>query len=570
VTGAAISPDGKYIAYDDHTGLYLRSIDSGETRPVSVPAGFQNRMGSLEWFPDGGKLLAEVAGSGVSDVDLWVITTLGGAAPRLLYRHAGHPAISPNGRLIAFVSSGLQGEAANAAVLVGGVNGEPPRRLATVASTQLLASPTWSPDGRWIAYARITSLVDISYAGVIEVRPAGGGPAKTLVSPASLPPSSSPCNRLADPCLRWSPHRRLVFAVSQTAGPSAQAEYSLWEIPMEPRSGQAAGRPERLWQWGGVRVETGMTFGATSPTISADAKRLCFLKNNSWPDAYVGELSPDGTSMKPPRRFTLDGRGSYPNSWTRDSEAIILHSRSGKNEILRQGLSESVAATVTQSSMNCDIPVLSSDGSWILYEESTPSPPGAARSLSRLMRLPLAGGLSETVLDEPGDMWWYYRCPLKPGSSCVLSQYEGKDLVFYALDPVRGKGKQLGKMEVSPSRAAIWDISPDGSRVTLVGGYDLYQGKVEVLTFGDPVPHEVRVEPGWGIFQSVSWTVDGKGFFVTGWPPSLLHVTATGKVSPLLRYTGQWMWNPTPSPDGKHLAYQASTQDSNVWMLEDF
>src|SRR5215469_10972407 len=31
VTGSAISPDGKRIAYSDATGLYLRSIDSGET-----------------------------------------------------------------------------------------------------------------------------------------------------------------------------------------------------------------------------------------------------------------------------------------------------------------------------------------------------------------------------------------------------------------------------------------------------------------------------------------------------------------------------------------------------------
>jgi hypothetical protein len=30
VTGAAISPDGKHLAYNDQTGLYLRSIDSGE------------------------------------------------------------------------------------------------------------------------------------------------------------------------------------------------------------------------------------------------------------------------------------------------------------------------------------------------------------------------------------------------------------------------------------------------------------------------------------------------------------------------------------------------------------
>ena len=44
VKAAAISRDGKYIAYHDQTGLYLRSIDSGETHAVSLPAGFSDAI----------------------------------------------------------------------------------------------------------------------------------------------------------------------------------------------------------------------------------------------------------------------------------------------------------------------------------------------------------------------------------------------------------------------------------------------------------------------------------------------------------------------------------------------
>jgi Tol biopolymer transport system component len=151
---------------------------------------------------------------------------------------------------------------------------------------------------------------------------------------------------------------------------------------------------------------------------------------------------------------------------------------------------------------------------------------------------------------------------LKPGSSCILSRYEGKDLVFYALDPTKGRGEQLGKIEITPTRFAEWNISPDGSRLALVGGPDMYQGRIEVLTFRERAWHEVPVEPGWGISQSIPWTADGKGFFVTSWQPNLfglLHVTFTGKVNPLLRNSGlQWMFNPVPSPDGKYLAIRAT------------
>ena len=95
-----------------------------------------------------------------------------------------------------------------------------------------------------------------------------------------------------------------------------------------------------------------------------------------------------------------------------------------------------------------------------------------------------------------------------------------------------------------------------------------------MLTLRDSAWHEVSVEPGWGDIQSVAWAADGNGFYVTSWLPdsfNLLHITPNGKVKPLLRNGHrQWMSDPSPSPDGKYLAFQAQTWDSNVWMLEGF
>jgi Tol biopolymer transport system component len=154
-------------------------------------------------------------------------------------------------------------------------------------------------------------------------------------------------------------------------------------------------------------------------------------------------------------------------------------------------------------------------------------------------------------------------------------------MVFYSLDPVRGRGQQLGKIEASLPRTerpqeilhGYWSVSPDGSRLALVEEIK-HKGKIEVLTFRDRAWREVTVEAGWGKLQSVAWTGDGKGFFVTSWSPdsmNLLHVALDGKVTPLLRNGHrQWMRGTLPSPDGKYLAFQAGTTDSNVWMLEGF
>jgi Tol biopolymer transport system component len=52
---------------------------------------------------------------------------------------------------------------------------------------------------------------------------------------------------------------------------------------------------------------------------------------------------------------------------------------------------------------------------------------------------------------------------------------------------------------------------------------------------------------------------------------NLIHVALSGKVRLLLSNPQrQWMIRPRPSPDGKYLAFQAQTNDSNVWLLEKF
>jgi eukaryotic-like serine/threonine-protein kinase len=568
VTGAAISPDGKYVAYHDQTGLYLSAIDSGDTRAVSLPEAIQNGILHLEWFPDGGKLLADaVRAPGQPGCELWVITILGEAAPRVLYRDVFDPAISPDGRLVAFVRAGT-------GVWLGGINGEAPRELAEEDQD---VSPVWSPDGRWIAYVNWKKDTQGSWSSAIEVRPAGGGAAKTLVFESSLPKSGSFCygNGWPAPCLSWSPNWRLVFSARQPAeSTSGQESYSLWDVSVEPRTGEAAGRPERLAEWSDSYP--------MDLTIASDGKRLLFLKNRAWEDVYLGELAPDGATMEAPRRFTLDNRGIRDlDTWTPDSQAILFSSdRNGRTEVFRQGLKESVSETVVRGTQDNYASALSPDQSWMLYVESAPTTVNAPASPQQLMRRPAAGGPPERVLEEPGgdrlSHAWNYKCPLKPGSGCIVGEKNGNDLAFYSLDPVRGKGGQLGRIEVDPYMFVGWNVSPDGSRLAVVQpGESKYKGRIELLTIRDHAWHEVPVEAGWGDLQSIAWAPDANGFFAASWqlPASfnLLHVTPNGEVKPLLPYGHrQWMTNPMPSPDGKYLAFEAHTLDSNVWMLENF
>ena len=570
ITGAAISPDGKYVAYQDQTGFYLRSLQSGETHSVALPARLSGRIVDLNWIPGGEKLLATVADASGS-YNIWVISVpietgpnlrlLSEAQSYLLYPHGMESAVSPDGQGIVFTRWEV-GELAHE-VWVGGVNGESPRKLVATGGTGYVFSPVWSPDGRWIAYGRAWPTGEGSYTAAIEVRPSGGGPARTLVAESTLPNANS--LMLGDTYwfnASWSPDWRLLFSV--TGGSESQTKYSVWTVRVDPHTIEASSKPERLTPWS--------DFAPRNQTITADGKRLSFLKERQWMDVYLGELGPGGTSMKTPRRFTLDDRGSDASAWVREGQAVLFNSkRNGLSAIFEQGLNQHTADVVVAATRDAKGGKASPDGTWILYAESA----GALSDSYQLMRQATGGGSPETVLDELDygrtDNFW---CSSNPKASfpCVLGLLTGEDVVFYSLDPVRGKGSQLGKIEVV-GKYMGWGISPDGSRVALVDR-DRYGARIEVLTLADGIWHEIALEPKTGALQSIAWAADGKSFFVTAWTPdsyNLLHVTSGGKVQLLLRNRrNQWLHNPLPSPEGKHLAFSAETWDSNVWMVENF
>ena len=80
VTSAAVSRDGKYLAYTDSTGIYLKLISTGETHPLPLPPNFPAHVD--DWFQDGSHLLV-TRGELPDKLSLWSISLFGGS-PRLL------------------------------------------------------------------------------------------------------------------------------------------------------------------------------------------------------------------------------------------------------------------------------------------------------------------------------------------------------------------------------------------------------------------------------------------------------------------------------------------------------
>jgi hypothetical protein len=99
----------------------------------------------------------------------------------------------------------------------------------------------------------------------------------------------------------------------------------------------------------------------------------------------------------------------------------------------------------------------------------------------------------------------------------------------------------------------------------------LRSASIHILDLQSRATHEVQLR-GWVDLHSLAWSADGQSLFVTSFSAtggSLLHVTLDGRVAVLFKAAND-VDLPSPSPDGRSLAFSEIVSVSNVWLLEGF
>jgi DNA-binding winged helix-turn-helix (wHTH) protein/Tol biopolymer transport system component len=535
LSAAAISPDGKYLAFADEHGLYVRQPGSGETHPLSIPSGA--KIYRLSWFPDGSKVLATGITPESPVPSLWAIPLLGGNFHKLR-EDVEEAASSPDGSKILFTTK-LESE-----IWVMGSNGEEPGKILSGAAQEAFGGLSWFPESKRILFVRYP-LVGPNSVETLE--PEATQPA-VLVSAHELGPSV------------FLPDGRLLYGIWGRS--DDDSSLSLWEVRVDLKSGQAAGSTHEFTRWKNA--------GISSMSATSDGKRLVFLKGNPQGDVYVGNLEQNGKSLTGPRRLTLDDRDDEPSGWTPDSKSVLFYSnRNGAYDIFRQSLDDTTAQAIVESKRYKFRPRMSADGKWVLYYD----PPGihSWNEYVRISRVPLAGGPTETVMEERG--LYSFRCSHPPANRCIAGVLHPKELTIYALDPAKGRGPELVRIPVNADvESPNLDLSPDGKSIAFLS-LSTFAGKIRVISVLDGSQRDVEVK-GWNQLNHIDWAADGKGWYVSSemaLSTTLLYVDLNGNPTILLREPGLFTetWG-IPSPDGKHLAFLHSTSGNNAWMLEGF
>jgi Tol biopolymer transport system component len=544
LTSGAISPDGKYLAYTDSTGFYLRLVDSGETHRVPLPEGFNPAVEC--WFPDSVHLVV----SWIKDLEtpppsLWMISMMGGN-PRKLVDEGSWARVSPDGAQVAFEKGSWDDEQ----IWQVDANGNGARKIVDGGS-ELFGTVAWAPEGSRIAYVRYSPE---NAVGKIETFDLKSGQTGTILSAAGLGRE-----------IVWTPAGRVIYSLHENQ--PNQSDANLWDLQVDTRTGRPLTSPARI---------TNDREDIQSISVTSDGKRIATLRTSLQADIYLTDMEGQGRKLSAPRRFTLDERQDFPSSWTPDSKAVLVVSdRDGPSHIFKQQIDQTQPELLVGGKQDVWLPHMTPDGSGIVYLASQvvvgPS------DKVRIMRTSLSGGPSRLVLEKPGIQ--NYQCSRLPSTVCVYGQIDSEYYRFFTFDPSTGKEAELSvarlKKEVGMN---AWNLSPDGKYLVTGKSQNPYDKPVlRVLSLSDSKERYLPVS-GVKLIMGTDWAADSKSIWVGGYMgrsswgtrSGIVNMDLNGHVRTLIAGYSPEILGGTPSPDGHHLALGANTQSANVWLLENF
>ena len=515
----ALSPDGTLVAFTSarsgNADIWL--ADAGGGQPLQLTSDPATDR-TPAWFPSGSRL-AFTSDRGGREA-IWTIPRLGGT-PVLLIPNAKDPAISPDGKRIAFARQGNAGSR----IWVGPIDDPAKAQVLTTDADGLWQHerPAWSPDGETIAYQTFHD---------IWLVPSAGGKARPLLEdePADTNPT-------------FSADGRSVLFDSLRDGSGA-----IWQRSLDGKLMQR------------------LTSGAGSerwPSLSRDGHRIAYASAVEEYSLVLKDPESGERSVLPQMRL-IDTPMPAPDG------RMIAYITHGLGEVtcwvgqVDAGRLKGQAHQVIDHPGWCANPAVSPDGRWLAFI----SREDGQRDL---WAAPLAGGISQRLTDAPGndvDPAW------SPDGTTLAfaSERSGRQEVWTG---AFAEGQPLGRLR-QVTKDADGALMPtwvaDGSRIAYLAGphSDAWITKAE----GDIAPSRLTTGAR-GI--SLSWDGRRGTLMVLGlWNgshPAMRSVDPdTGETRPVDAVApsapGAVIQDARVSRDGRLLAWVERVVRGEIWLLD--
>jgi Tol biopolymer transport system component len=482
----------------------------------------------------------------------WMISIIG-ASLKKLRDDAYQASLSPDGSQITY------NDIVTHSLWIMNSDGSQAHEFLKPESGHRVFAPTWFPNGKRISYVNVRISQD-NPGGDIESRDVSGGDPQVLLSNARITFAT------------YEQPGRFLYSLSEP--PPNQYDRNLYELHYNVDTGKPEGGPHQLTNWNGYAFTT---FHTTS-----DGKKFVFLNGKTETAVYLGELEANGAELRNPQRLTLNAAINWFGAWSPDSKNVVFTSNRDSNfNVYVQGVQERSARALASAPEEQLSPAVSPDGKWVLYIQwPKVVAPKLTVTSGKVMRVPLAGGAPEFVMDVSGSFTLdsdpgtpelnqpNLRCPVQSGD-CVVGEVHDRDFVFTAFDPIQGRKKQVGKVTGDVDFFS-WGLSPDGTRIA-VSTYDFKTGPVQILSVDGSTPQKFKVGD-WTQLSQPAWSSDGKSLYLLSYSSrgtAVLHSDLSGNAKQL--YKPSWdIWAVQPSPDGKSLAFSPIIDSSNAWTMGNF
>ncbi|HEY2867636.1 MAG TPA: protein kinase [Pyrinomonadaceae bacterium] len=482
---AAISPDGKYVAYAiDDSGkqsLWIKHIATNSTVQLLPPEKVS--IFSITFSGDGGLIYY------VKNDDLFQIPVLGGEPRKLLSRVGGPVSLSPDASRVAFIRDLTETE--NALILAdidGGGEVELVRRR---FPDQFRGTVAWSPDGSTIAApvafktqtqrvkiillpvdgGQETSIASEKFVEIDQVvwLPDGSG----LLGPADaedeklsqiwfFPSSGGDARRITSDLNQYA-GASLASQASQLLTLQWQNRYNIWLLP--------GGKTDE------ARMLTNNIYAQYRFITVAPDGRVIFPSNeNAGQNRDIWIMGQDGSNAK---QLTTNSGGNITPCVTGDGRYIVFASSRGGDEtyhIWRMDIDGSHPTQLTKGRAERG-PHCSPDGQTVVFQSGGPN---EEMDVSTLWSVSIDGG-------EPVQLTNY------PSSTADISP-DGKSIAFrYKETPdsqmklgiisIAG-GRPIKSFDLRANPRLRW--SPDGQLVTYIKNNDGVSNVWAQPVNGDP------------------------------------------------------------------------------------
>jgi Tol biopolymer transport system component/DNA-binding winged helix-turn-helix (wHTH) protein len=454
-SSAAISPDGKYVAYTQmfkgRYSIWIRQLTTNTNSEIVPPT--DDIVGMA--FSHSGEYLYFVAGDPSA---LYRVSLFGDVPVKVLERLEGKFSFSPDDSRIAFirVSTNSNGQQEHA-LMISNSDGANESKLLSRQYPDKLDAPVWSPDGESIVCAYGNSAAGNQGMSLVEVR---------VVDGSTRELSSEKFFNIAK--IMWLPQKTGLI---MSAAKKSEGYRQLWRVSYpslqftEISAGLSSFSDLSLTRNGDKIVASQSTrafdlwVGATRESenlkkVTAVMDKFCWTPDgrlvyslNTIGNVDLWVMRPDGQEQK---QLTLNSATNDAPTVTPDGRYIIfISNRAGAFQVWRMQIDGSDPVPLT-SGGGKNFPGISPDGKWVLYNTT--------------------------------DDWQLWRVSIAGGEPARLSD-------SYALFP---------------------SISPDGKMIACLGRSDS-KAVLRILSFegGQPLKTFDLAAPTFSS-NRIQWTGDGK------------------------------------------------------------